>query len=217
MSVADRVPAYLLLGLVLVASGLLLAGYGAPVAIGLITGLLLGGAVALAFLAMQTRQTGHSSISWLSTAPSENQPDQALIQRHGEASMRVAGVDASALRRLIPVGETVEAGGARVELVGVELRDGGGIATLVAHSRPPVGFVGQFVEIEMSDDADTAYVVSGQGNGTATPGTSRYEVRFAPTPPGEAQMLAIRISSFMNPFPGQGVTLDGPWEFGVEL
>lgn len=42
MSVASRLPAFLLLGLVIVATGLLIAGYGVLVGIGVIAGLLLG-------------------------------------------------------------------------------------------------------------------------------------------------------------------------------
>jgi hypothetical protein len=58
MSVASRVPAFLLLGLVFVATALLIAGYGVPVGIGVVTGLLLGAAVILAFLGLSQRSPG---------------------------------------------------------------------------------------------------------------------------------------------------------------
>jgi hypothetical protein len=109
------------------------------------------------------------------------------------------------------------AGGARVELVALEIREDGCIATLVAHTRPPVGSVGHFVEVTVSDDAGTAYVASGQGSGGSGPGASRHEIRFAPTPPESARTLTIRIESFVDPFPGPSVELRGPWEFSVAL
>jgi len=219
MSVASRVPAFLLLGLVLVATALLIAGYGLPVGIGVITGLLLGSAVVLAFLGLSSRSRGGAGFTWLSPDVPANQPDHELIQRHGRDSMRVAGVDAGALRRVIPLGDAVEAGGTRVELVALEIREDGAIATLVAHTRPPGGPVGHFVEVTVSDDAGTAYVASGQGSGGANPGTSRHEIRFAPAPPEGTRTLTLRIEAFMDPFPfpGRAIQLRGPWEFRVTL
>jgi hypothetical protein len=164
MSVTSRVPAFLLLGLVLVAAALLIAGYGVPVGIGVIAGLLLGGAVSLAFVGLSPR-SGHGGMFMWSRGGPANEPDHVLIQRHGRDSMRVAGVDASALRRVISLGDAVEASGARVELMALEIREDGAIATFVAHTRPPVGQVGHFVEVTVSDEAGTAYLASGQGSG----------------------------------------------------
>ena len=218
MSVASRVPAFLLLGLVFVATALLIAGYGVPVGIGVVTGLLLGAAVILALLGLSSRSRGSAGfVSWGSHGVSANQPDHELIERYGRISMRVAGVDAGALRRVIPLGDTIEAGGARVELVALEMREDGGIATLVAHTRPPVGPVGHFAEVMVSDDAGTAYIASGQGMGGSSPGTCRDEIRFAPAPPESARMLTLRIEAFVDPFPGRAVQLRGPWEFRVAL
>ena len=220
MSVASRLPAYLLLGLVVVATALLIAGYGVAVGVGVVAGLVLGGAVIIAFMAMNPRSSSSASFgTWGHRGGSPNEPDHELIQRHGRDSMRVAGVDAGALRRVIPLGDAVEAGGARVELVALEIREDGAIATLVAHTRPPVGPVGHFVEVAVSDDAGTAYVASGQGSGGSSPGTSRHEIRFAPAPPESARTLTLRLEAFMDPFPlpGRAVQLRGPWEFRVAL
>jgi hypothetical protein len=218
MSVASRVPAFLLLGLVLVVAALLIAGYGVAVGVGVMAGLVLGGAVILAFLAMNPRSGSSVGFrTWGQGGGSPSGPAMALLEHHGRDSMRVAGVDAGALRRVIPLGEAVEAGGARVELVALEIREDGCIATLVAHTRPPVGSVGHWVEVAVSDDAGTAYVASGQGSGGSGPGASRHEIRFAPTPPESARTLAIRIESFVDPFPGPSVELRGPWEFRVAL
>jgi len=217
MSVASRAPAFLLLGLVLLAAVLLIAGYGAAVGIGLIVGLLLGLAAILAFLAMRPRSGGGSSYAILSAGQPPNQPDHELIQRHHHDWMRVAGVDASALRRVIPVGMTVEAAGVRVELVVVEIREDGGIATFVSHARPPVGQVGHFIAVAVTDDAGTSYAASGQGLSGGNIGTSRHDVRFAPAPLPDALALTIRIDSFVAPYPEPIVQLVGPWEFRIPL
>ena len=106
---------------------------------------------------------------------------------------------------------------ARIELVAREIREDGSIATLVANTRPPVGYVGHFVEVTVSDDAGTAYVASGQGSGGSSPGTSRHEIRFAPPPPESARTLTLRIEAFVDPFPERAVQLRGPWESHVAL
>jgi hypothetical protein len=216
MSISSRLPAFLLLGLVVLVAVLLIAGLGVAVGVGIIAGIVLGLANILAFLALSSRSHG-SSVVWMSRSGPANRPDQDLLQRHGRDSMRVASVDAGALHRVIALGNSVEAGGARVELVALEVREDGGIVTLVVHTRPPVGYVGHFVEAAVSDDVGTAYVASGQGSGGSGPTASRHEVRFAPAPPDGAHMLTLHVSSFADPFPGPAVQLDGPWEFQVAL
>ncbi|MGA3029644.1 MAG: hypothetical protein ABSE58_02750 [Candidatus Limnocylindrales bacterium] len=217
MSIGSRLPAFSLLGLVLIAAALLIAGWGVAVGVGIIAGSLLGLANFLAFLGLSSRSRGGSSVSWLSRGGPSSGPDHELLQRFGRNSMRVAGVDAGTLRRVIAVGSSVEAGSARVEIVAVEIRDDGGIATLVAHTRPPVGHVGHFVEVTVSDDAGTAYVASGQGSGGSSTNASRHEIRFAPRPPDGAHTLIVHVASFADPFPGVAARLDGPWEFRVPL
>jgi hypothetical protein len=215
---SSRVPGFLLLGLVVLAAGLLIAGYGAAVGAGLIAGMLLGLAVMLALLAMRPQTSGGSSYWFGSSTTSPSMPPgQELIQRHHQDWMRVAGVDASALRRVIAVGAEVEAGGARVELVAVEIREDGGVSTLVAHTRPPVGQPGHFVDVAVADEAGTAYVAAGQGSMSGGSGTSRYDVRFAPTPPSAARFLTIRIGAFDSPFPVPEQRVEGPWEFRIPL
>jgi len=218
MSVASRVPAFLLLGLVVVAAALLVAGYGVPVGIGVITDLLLGVALILAFVGLRPRASGSPWFgTWGARSGPVRQPDAALMERHGRDAMRVAGVDEGALRWMVAVGSSTEARGVRVELIAVEIREDGGLATLVAHKRPPVGFVGHLVEVMVSDDAGTAYVASGQGSGGSSPSASRHEIRFSPAPPEGAHVLTFCIASFADPFPTRSVGLDGPWEFRVAL
>ncbi|MGA3057079.1 MAG: hypothetical protein ABSE70_03415 [Candidatus Limnocylindrales bacterium] len=218
MSVASLLPRFLLLGFVLLATVLLMAGYGAAVGIGILAGLVLGWAVVAALMAMAPRSG--SSVSFLTRSRRGGEPDQtamAVIEGHARDSMRVAGVDAGVLRRVIPLGDAVEAGGVRVELVALEIRDDGAIATLVSHTRPPVGNTGHFVEATVSDDAGTAYVAAGQGTGGSGLGTGRYEIRLAPAPLAGAVTLILRVEAFLDPFPGPAVELRGPWEFRIAL
>lgn len=64
MSVTSRLPAFALLGLVVLAAALLVAGYGAAVGIGVLAGMLLGLGSILAFLAMRPHTSGGSSYSF---------------------------------------------------------------------------------------------------------------------------------------------------------
>ena len=218
MTVVSRLPAFLLIGLVVLAAALLIAGYGAAVGVGVIAGMLLGLAAMLAFLAMRPQSSG-ASFRWLDSrsGPSQRPPGQELLERHHHDWMRVAGVDASELRRVIAVGAEVEAGGARVELVAIEVREDGGVSTVVTHTRPPVGQTGHFADVMVSDAAGTDYVAAGQGSGGGGAGTSRYDIRFSPAPPPEARVLTIRITAFDSPFPIPEQRVVGPWEFTIQL
>lgn len=217
MSVASRLPGLFLLAVVLVAAVLLIAGYGAAVGVGVIAGLILGGAVILAIVAMSQRSGRSAGYSWGTSDGSPDQSVQSLVERHGRDSMRVAGVDQGVLRRVIAVGTAADAGAVRVELVAVEIREDGGIATLVAHVRPPLGYVGHFLEGVVEDDAGTAYVASNQGSGGSSPGATRHEIRFSPAPPDTARILVVRIEQFADPFRGGSEPIAGPWEFRVAL
>jgi hypothetical protein len=215
MTVSSRLPAFVLLGLVLVVAALLVAGYGVAVGVGVIAGLILGVAVVLAFLAMNPRSG--SFVSWGSSGRSPDAPGVAFLEHHGRDAMRVAGVDAGALWRVIALGDVVEAGGARVELVALEIRVDGAIATVVAHTRPPVGPAGHVMEVSVADDVGTTYVAAGQGSGGSGPGATRHEVRLSPAPPGGARMLTLRIEAFLDPFPRVAAQLRGPWEFHIAI
>jgi hypothetical protein len=214
MSVGSRVPAFLLLGLVIAAAILLLVGYGPMVAIGVLVGLALGIIVIVAVLAVSTRSGDGVSIV---RARPHGEPDTALMERHSRDAMRVMGVDDGELRRVLGLGLRAETDAARLELVALELRTDGGIASLVAHTSPPAGVAGHFAEVTVSDDVGTAYAASGQGSGGSSPRASRHEIRFAPAPPGNAKVLTIEVLSFADPFPGRTAALTGPWTFSVQL
>ena len=180
-------------------------------------GLVLGLTSILAAMVMAGRASGSAGFSWLSAVPGQTEPDHAVLQRHGRDSMRVAGIDTGELRRVIAVGASVEAGGVRLELIAIELREDGGLATVVAQTRPPIGPVGNFLEVRVGDDAETAYIVAGQGMGGPTPTTTRHEVRFAPAPPEAAAVLSITIDRFIDPFPNGSTPIEGPWAFEIRL
>jgi len=217
MTIGSRLPALVLLLLVVAAAALLVAGWGVPVGVGVFIGLVLGFVAILAAMAIAQRSGGSVSFSSLRAASNYAEPDHALLEKHGRDSMRVMGIDAGDLRRVIAVGAAVEAGGVRLELIAVELRTDGGLATLVAQTRPPIGPAGHFAEVRVSDDANTAYVAAGQGMGGPTPTTIRHEVRFAPAPPEAAAFLAITIDRFIDPFPRGALPIEGPWKFEIGL
>lgn len=217
MTTGSRLPALVLLVLVVTAAALLVAGWGVPVGVGVFIGLVLGFVAILAAMAIAQRSGASVSFASMHAASNQAEPGNALLEKHGRDSMRVVGIDAGDLRRVIAVGAAVEAGGVRLELIAVELRTDGGLATLVAQTRPPVGPPGHFAEVRISDDANTAYVAAGQGMGGPTPTTTRHEVRFAPAPPGTATVLSITIDRFVDPFPSGVIAIEGPWKFEISL
>ena len=87
MSVASRVPGLFLLAIVLIAAGLLIAGYGAAVGVGVIVGLILGGAAVLAVVAMSQRSGRSAGFSFGTSDGSPDQSVQFLIERHGRDSI----------------------------------------------------------------------------------------------------------------------------------
>jgi hypothetical protein len=217
MTIGSRLPALVLLVLVVAAAALLVAGWGVAVGVGVFVGLVLGFVAILAAMAIAQRSGGSVSFSSMRAASHQPEPGLAQLEKHGRDSMRVVGIDAGDLRRVIAVGAMVEAGGVRLELIAVELRTDGGLATLVAQTRPPIGPVGHFADVRVSDDAKTAYVAAGQGMGGPTPTTTRHEVRFAPAPPGTATVLSITIDRFIDPFPSGAIPIEGPWTFEIGL
>jgi hypothetical protein len=217
MTIGSRLPALVLLALVVAAAALLVAGWGVAVGVGVFIGLVLGFVAILAAMAIAQRSGGSVSFSSLRAASNQAEPGNALLEKHGRDSMRVIGIDAGELRRVIAVGAAVEAGGVRLELIAVELRTDGGLGSLVAQTRPPIGPVGHFAEVRVGDDANTAYVAAGQGMGGPTPTTTRHEVRFAPAPPESAAVLSITIDRFIDPFPSGALPIDGPWTFEIGL
>ena len=212
VDVSSRIPGLVFLALVVVAAALLLAGLGVAVGAGLLVGLALGLLVGLTVVLRRPR----GPISFLSSRPGGPEPDHELLMRHHRDQVAVTAVDASELRRVLTVLLTAEAAGIRIELVAVELRADGGVAHLVARARPPA-WIGQLLDVTVSDDAGTAYAAAGQSQGGPNPGVGRIELRFAPTPPARARRLTLRVDAFLDPFPGPARRLPGPWTFELDV
>jgi hypothetical protein len=213
----SRLPGIVLLALVVIAAALLIVGYGVAVGIGVLIGVALGLIAVVAFMTTMQRSTGWS-FSVLDRAASPGvEPERDVLEQHGRDFMRVAGVVSGGLRRVIAIGRSVEAGGIRLELMALELREDGGLALLAAHSRPPTGQAGHFAMAHVRDDAGTEYVAAGQATGSSAADTMRHEVLFAPTPPAAARVLTLTIERFGDPFPGGGSPIEGPWSFQIDL
>jgi hypothetical protein len=217
VSISSRTPTFVLLGVVLIAAVLLIAGYGPAVGVGVMVGLILGLVVVLAFLAMNPRSRSHQFDTWSAPLVASDEPAHEAIARMSHDAMRVSGVDSGTLHRVIALGNAVTAAGVKLELIALEVRDDGCVATIVAHTRPPTGPVGHFVVLKVSDDVGTEYFASGGSSGSSGSEASRHEIRFAPAPSPNAGTLTIRIETFINPFPGPSTELRGPWEFVVPL
>lgn len=207
-----------ILGLVAGAAILLVAGYGAPVGVGLLIGLGLGGAVGLVGVlwigAGPGRSVGLGSFTFSSDLAagggSFELPDWM------RDSERVIGVDLSPLRQVIVLGQRVEAAGVTVEFTTLELREAGGVAWALVHTPPPNAPVG-FARPSVTDDLGSSYVAAAN-HGSGGPLVARFELRFAPAPPPAAKRLVVRIEEFADPFPPRGPSrIEGPWELVVAL
>ncbi|MBF6605900.1 MAG: hypothetical protein IVW53_10005 [Chloroflexi bacterium] len=207
------------LALAFLAAGLLLVGYGVPVGIGLLVGLVFGvtlGAVGLLWLGGGPgRSIGPFATTWLTSSASEGPVELPDWVRDSE---RVTGVDIGPLRRILVVGQTAASGGASIELTTIELRDTGGVAIAVVHTAPPdARSPGPFARVTLIDDVGTTYVAAAEISGSA-PFVARLAIRFAPAPPIVAARLTVRIEEFADPFSGREPRrLAGPWSFVVPL
>ncbi|MBI3749889.1 MAG: hypothetical protein HY262_13755 [Chloroflexi bacterium] len=136
MHVASRAPTVFVVGIVLLTTVLLVAGFGVQIGIGVIVGALLGVAWIGALLAMNPRTGGGAGyVSWSGAGSSARPPGHEVIERYHRDWIRVAADDASELRRVIAVGRSVQAADVRAELVAVEIREDGGVAGIVTHTR----------------------------------------------------------------------------------
>lgn len=110
----------------------------------------------------------------------------------------------------------VEAGGLDVDLVMVEVHEAGLAMTLDVASRPGTLPPASMARVSVSDDTETAYRASAQGQG-GLPSRMRYVVTAIPAPPPATSRLEITIEWFFDPFPGGRQQASGPWMFSVAL
>jgi hypothetical protein len=163
-----------------------------------------------------------SSTSW---APMETVPgsmsgeDTARIL---DMSMTNFEVGMSVLERVIGIGQANEAGGIRVEMIALEIREAGGVLhwrTQTSEDR----MLGD-ADIAFSDDAGTTYQVMPKG-WSGSGHESSGETLVVPKPPEEARTLTIEVRSFgrmgwMAPPPSMSRPMDvtrGSLRFEVSL
>lgn len=208
-----------MLGLVIVAAILLVAGYGLAVGVGLIAGLLLGAGIGLVGVLWLhggpgrsiSLGSGGSFVTSLAAGP-------PVLPDWVHDSARVQGVDASPLRQILTVRQQATARGVTIEVLTLELRALGGVVAATATTEPPTGPLAPFARASVTDDVGSAYTAAATPGGGSGPFVTRLEVRFAPAPPPTAKQLELRIEEFVDPFPNHrfgGVT--GPWVFAIAL
>jgi hypothetical protein len=210
------IPGLVLLAFFGVALTLMLAGYGAAVAVGVLSGLVLGAVVGGVIGQMLMARVQGPSVTFGSTSLGiDEQPPSAIFDLlRGFEGLQA--VDRGELTRVISGGQTDDASGVLIELVALELRSSGAVAHIAAAPEPRVGRLGHLARVAVEDDRETQYVAGAMGvNGSSE--RQRYEIRFAPTPPVDASVLQIRIDEFVDPIPGAGGRLAGPWSLTVAL
>lgn len=121
---------------------------------------------------------------------------------------------------VVGVGKTTEAQGVTVELLAIEIRQGGAVIHWRARAAREVALL--MPDVTVADEQSTTYrVAPAQGGGG---GRDWYgETMFLPAPPTNAT-LTVEVSSFgppvgMPPMPGYAPLppVNGPWRFEVPL
>jgi hypothetical protein len=185
-----QLPGLIFLGIVVVAIVAMLAGFGVPVGIGALVGLILGlmaGAIGALWLA---RGPGRSiqlgSYSWASYDTPQT-PSVELVAESREL-LDILGVDLGPIDSILPVLSTVEADGLTIQLLAIEMHEAGACIGFDVHTRPGSLPPPPMVNVSVTDDVGTRYRALGQGQGGG-PGRMRYEVTFIPAVPKASRHL----------------------------
>jgi hypothetical protein len=220
-----RVWGFVLLAVVVITVVALLVGYGVPVGVGALAGLILGAGSGFVGVLWLGRGAGRSvnlfGFAWDSNplARETDAPDPAtrLDDKELHEMSQISTVDLGKVDRVIGVLSTCEAASLTAELVSIELHQGGAVAILEVRLAPGTLPPGFFAQVSASDDRETTYRAAGQLLG-GQPIPARYELRILPRPPSDARTLDIRVARFVDPFPrGRAREVRGPWEFQVPL
>jgi hypothetical protein len=219
-----RLPALLFVAIVLVAIVALLAGYGIPVGVGALVGLVLGAIAGVVGVLWLMRGPGRSvqlgSYSWsssdtLSSSDTTRVPSRDSVAEMHEL-MEVLAVDLGPIQSILPVLSTVEAGGLEVQLVAIEVHEAGASLSLGVRAQPGTLPPLPMVKVSVTDDRGTPYRAIGQAQGGG-PGRLRYEVTVIPAIPPASRQLSVQVDRFLDPFGGARRTSAGPWAFDVRL
>jgi hypothetical protein len=140
-------------------------------------------------------------------------PESVAIQLPG----LYADIAADPLRLVLGIGQIEVDGGVSVELIALEIREGGCLLYWKAHPRPerplgePYGAV--------SDDAGTTYTFR-RANLVATDRETKGEIVIAPAPPAGATSMQVVLRGFSTaavPAPIGGGEVRGTWRFEIRL
>jgi hypothetical protein len=217
-----RVFGLLFLAVVIGAVTLLIAGYGVPVGLGALAGLILGAVAGLLGVLWLMRGFGRSvnvaGMQWSSYDFGEGGGERQQVELMAEVQemSEVMGIDLGRIRSVRPVLQAVEAGSLTVQLVTIEEREAGLSMTLDVRAGLGVSPPASVARVIMTDDVGTTYRASAQGQG-GWPMAMRYQVAAIPAVPPTATRLDIAIERFMDPFPGSRGRAVGPWAFSVPL
>ena len=213
-----RIPGIVLLAVVIVATALLVAGYGVAVGVGVIVGLVLGAGAGLLGSLWLVRGPGRSvqlaSYAWDSDRGTET--SMAELHAEMEELTELLGVDIGTTSAVLPVIATVEDHGLAVQLVSVEIHEAGATFTLDVRALPGNPPPPSFTQTTVTDAVGTVYRTSGSAQGGG-PNGMRFHVVVIPAPASSGADLSIRIDRFVDPFPGNRRVAAGPWSFDVRL
>jgi hypothetical protein len=204
------------LGIVLVAAALLIAGYGPPIGFGALVGIALGffaGTVGTIWISRGSApHVAWNSSSHLGPSGHPNEDEMAWLREVSD----LMGVDLGEVRRVVPVLETSEAAGLRIQLVAVELSEFGFSSIFEVMILPGSLRSPSMARLTISDDAGTSYRAAAHGEGSSS---TRMRLRAValPRPPDAASRLTITIPQLVDPFPSGANALAGPWTFEVAL
>jgi hypothetical protein len=213
-----RVLGFLLIALMIVAIATLLVGYGVPVGIGALAGLLLGIFAGLLGTMWLTRSGGRSiNLAGMAWSSGDVSPEaSAVLATQMRELHEILEIDLGPIRSILPVLETVEAGGLEVQLVTVDLHEAGTALTVDVRVLPGALHPQFIAQVSMTDDVGTRYRASGQTQGGGS-NRARYSIAVIPALPATARELVVRIDAFVDPFRDATQATVGPWQFRVAL
>jgi hypothetical protein len=217
-------PSLVFLAILVGTTGLLISGYGLPVGLGVLGGLILGflaGLVGSLWTFRGSSQitfgSGSGSYGTWNTLSEDSSRSPESVATQVQELTEVLGVDLGGVRSIIPVMTLSEAGGLAVELVDLELREAGVALILDVRVMPGTQMPPSMARVSIADDVGTAYRASAQSQGGYNSPIRAFVVAI-PAPPSSATKLSIRIEEFLDPpFPHAAKAIAGPWVYSVPL
>jgi hypothetical protein len=204
-----RIPGILFLAIVIVAIAALLAGYGVPVGVGALAGLVFGaiaGALGTLWLARGSgRSISLAGVEWSSDMTSGAMSAELMADMR--EMTEVFGIDLGPIRSILPVLATFEA---------IEQHEAGARVTLDVRALPGTLPPPGTAHVSVTDSVGTHYQASAQAQG-GSPNQMRYEIVVVPSLMLTSHELTVRVDRFVDLFPGARRAAVGPWVFVVPL